>query len=301
MRGLPERIHIEPTNICTLKCPGCSRTRFIDQWPQHWKNHSVDIDHVMNFLDIDLENFLIYMCGNYGDPIYHPEFISLVKRLKQRGARLHITTNGSYKKPDWWIELVGLLDSADTVEFSVDGLPNNFAQYRVNADWPSIEAGMHICSTSAVHTIWKYIPFAFNQMDISAAEQLSHDLGIKEFKIMLSDRFDEDTQNLIPDASLLRDRYASMIEWKSTNKSAGVAPKCVDNQQHYITADGYYSPCCWLADHRFYYKTPFGKHKESYQIAKHTMTEILNQPEVINFYQTLDQQPGCQYNCPKLS
>lgn len=297
----PQRIHIEPTNICTLKCAGCARTKFINQWPQHWKNHSLNIDQVLSFLDIDLENFSIFMCGNYGDPIYHPEFITFVARLKQRGAKLHITTNGSYKKIEWWKELVGVLNSNDTVEFSVDGLPENFTQYRVNADWPSIETGMQVCSESPVHTVWKYIPFSFNQNNIEAAEKLSATMGINEFKVFPSDRFDDATQHLLPDSSLLRNRYESMIEWKLTNKSAGVTPKCADNQQHYITADGYYSPCCWLADHRFYYKTPFGKNKKSYRIANHTITEILQKPAVVNFYKTLDQQPGCQYNCPKIS
>ena len=57
--------HIEPTNICTLKCPGCARTQFIDKWPSRWKNYNLDINKVMNFLDIDLTdkhiNFLFVL------------------------------------------------------------------------------------------------------------------------------------------------------------------------------------------------------------------------------------------------
>ena len=301
MIGRPEQLHIEPTNICTLKCAGCSRTKFINQWPQHWRNHSIDINQLLDFLDVDLDNFSIHMSGNYGDPIYHPDFINFVTKLKFCNTKLHITTNGSYRKEEWWRELVAQLDSRDTIEFSVDGIPENFTQYRINADWPSIEVGMRVCSDSAVHTVWKYIPFSFNQHDIKTAQALSSTIGIKEFKVAPSDRFDNDTQHLLPDSSLLRDRYKSMVEWKLTNKSAGVTPKCANNQQHYITADGYYSPCCWLADYRFYYKTPFGKNKKSYQIVDHTITEIIQQPQVINFHKTLDQQPGCQYNCPKIS
>jgi organic radical activating enzyme len=100
--------HIEPTIICTLKCEGCARTRFIDQWPQHWHNHSVDIDQLLRFLDIDLSTKTINLCGNYGDPIYHPDFINLVTGLKSRGAVISITTNGSYKKQQWWEDLVDI-------------------------------------------------------------------------------------------------------------------------------------------------------------------------------------------------
>ena len=34
---------IEPTNICTLKCPKCSRTQFIEQFPRQWKNKQLNL------------------------------------------------------------------------------------------------------------------------------------------------------------------------------------------------------------------------------------------------------------------
>ena len=294
--------HIEPTNICTLKCSGCARTRFIDQWPQHWKNHSLDIDQLLNFLDIDLTDKKILLCGNYGDPIYHPDFIEFVKRLKERGAVLSITTNGSYKTREWWRDLVSNLSSLDLINFSVDGTPDNFTKYRVNADWNSIKVGMDVVANSHCDSSWKYIPFAFNQYDIESVEQLSNSIGIKNFRVKPSDRFDEQTQELVPNSLLLGSRYVSQVKWKSNVSNSRVNPrvnpKCQSNKEHFITAEGYYSPCCYLADHRFYYKTPFGKNKRQYDVRQHTLSEILQQPQTVEFYQTLDQQSGCQYNCP---
>jgi hypothetical protein len=159
---------------------------------------------------------------------------------------------------------------------------------------------MRVCAQAKCHTVWKFIPFNFNQNDIETAQQLSRELGIKEFKVKLSDRFDEHTQHLIPDSKLLRDRYYSMIEWKNNKPSAGVDPLCADKQRHYISADGHYSPCCYIADHRFYYKTQFGKDQSTYNIADTTLTQILDQPKVVEFYQNLEQYSVCQYNCPKL-
>ena len=290
--------HIEPTNICTLKCPGCARTRFIDQWPQHWKNHSLDIALLLSFLDIDLNNKKISLCGNYGDPIYHPDFINFVKGLKSRGAILSITTNGSYKKQDWWEELVSNLTSNDKIIFSVDGTPENFTQYRINADWESIEIGMQIVSKSVCNSAWKYIPFAFNQADIDSAKKISQAIGIKQFYTEFSDRFDQQTESLIPVLSLTGPRYQSQLDWKSGNDFQSISPKCHTGREHFITADGYYSPCGWQADHRFYYKTPFGKNKKQYNIENNTLSKVLENRETIEFYQTRDQQPGCQYNCP---
>ena len=293
-----KEFHVEPTNICTLKCPGCARTQFIDQWPQHWQNQNIDIDLLLHFFDIDLAGKRINLCGNYGDPIYHPDFINFVRQLKNRGAAISITTNGSYKNQAWWEELVSMLDSLDVVNFSVDGTPDNFTRYRINADWNSIKTGMQVVANSVCNSAWKYIPFAFNQQDIEAAESLSQHIGIKNFRVELSDRFDQQTHELIPDLALLGSRYSPQVEWKSGVSDLKVKPKCSAGTEHFITADGYYSPCCYLADHRFYYKTPFGKNKSQYRIDQYTLSEILQQPSTVEFYQTLDQQVGCQYNCP---
>ena len=230
------RFHIEPTNICTLKCSGCARTRFIEQWPQHWKNQSLDVDFLIDFLDIDLTDKKIVLCGNYGDPIYHPDFINFVKKLKSQGVILSITTNGSYKNQEWWRELVDNLDSNDLITFSVDGTPENFTQYRINADWESIKIGMDVVADSKCGSSWKYIPFAFNQLDIDQVKQLSQDIGIKQFYVEFSDRFDEKTKELMPDMSLIGSRYSAQTEWKSNRSELKVNPKCNSGREHFITA-----------------------------------------------------------------
>lgn len=293
--------HIEPTNICTLKCAGCARTRFIDQWPQHWKNCSLDIDQLLLFLDIDLTNKHINLCGNYGDPIYHPEFIEFVKKLKRTGVRLNIVTNGSYRRADWWKNLTDLLDAQDTIYFSVDGIPENFTKYRKNADWDSIQTGMKIAATGACKTVWKYIPFKFNQNSIEQARALSDTMGMDEFMLDPSDRYDEITADLLPDLeNMIGPRYDSMELWKKQKVISALDPKCNAGKEHFITATGHYSSCCYLADHRFYHKNLFGKNKKNYDITQTTMSQVLTSLPVIEFYNKLDQNPGCQYNCTTL-
>lgn len=295
--------HIEPTNICTLKCEGCARTRFISQWPQHWHNHSLDIDQLLNFLDVDLSTKTITLCGNYGDPIYHPDFINFVKRLKETNVTLSIITNGSYKKKAWWQELTELLLEQDKIIFSIDGLPENFTQYRKNANWKSIQTGIEASVASRCQTVWSYIPFSFNEDSIDQAKQLASQLGMDKFVINPSDRFDEKTIQLLPkSAEFIGSRFNSQQQWKTNERktidnNTSINPKCHNGNQHFITADGFYSPCCYLADHRFYYKTQFGKNKKQYDIRNSTLTELLTRTQVVEFNQTLGQQSGCQYNC----
>jgi wyosine [tRNA(Phe)-imidazoG37] synthetase (radical SAM superfamily) len=290
--------HLEPTNICTLKCAGCARTRFIQQWPEHWKNHSIDLDALFKFLDIDLTNKKITLCGNYGDPIYHPDLSGLIKEFKQRGAHISITTNGSYRKVEWWQELCALLDEQDQVCFSIDGLPENFTQYRVNADWESIKTGIDTCVDSRCRTTWKFIVFSYNQSNIEQARQLSSSLGIDLFKVMYSDRFDSETEYLKPAASMLGNRYQAQVEFKNNKKNFEIDARCSNHNEHYISAEGFYAPCCYAGDHRFYYKTQFGKDKKNYNIKNYTLSQLLAAPDTIQFYNNLKNHSVCQYNCP---
>jgi len=294
--------HIEATNICTLKCSGCARTRFLEKWPQHWKNHSLDTEQLLAFLDIDISGIKFSLCGNYGDPIYHPRLHHLIREIKNRGGLISIITNGSHKSVQWWQDVCDLLSKDDEVIFSIDGLPGNFIIYRENADWTSIKNAIGVCTKSKAKTSWKYIPFLYNQQDISAAEDLSHELGMDKFEISPSDRFDERTQHLMPDSMYLGTRFQSQQEFKQS-LAQSVDPKCRGGSQHFITATGHYVPCCFLADHRFYYKNIFGKNLDLFDIRTNTLTQILDQPKVIEFYNNIEHDPisACQYNCPKSS
>ena len=297
MTSLVRSIHLEPTNICTLKCPGCSRTRFINQWAKHWKNHSIDKQTLLKFLDIDLSGINVDLCGNYGDPIYHPDLVGLIRDLKNRGAVISIVTNGGHRKRSWWQELVQELSSSDSVTFSIDGIPENFTQYRINGDWKTTQDAIEVCVEAPCDTVWKFIPFSYNENNIEQARQLSQDLGMDQFQISRSSRFDEQTMHFKPSDEQIGIEWHSQQSWKQTLTVKKVIPECHSGQAHFISADGYYMPCCYVGDHRFYYKTEFGKNKNQYSIENTTLSEILGRTKVAEFSNKLDDHPVCQFNC----
>lgn len=292
-------LHIELTNKCTLKCPRCSRTEFIEQFPTKWKNKELDLSELKDFLDIDLLGKTVNLCGNYGDPIYYNDLIEVVKFLKEKGTSINIATNGSYKSGEWWEELVGQLDQSDSITFAIDGIPENFTKYRINADWTSILDGINVVARSSVRMIWQYILFSYNMNSVMTAKKLSNELGFDEFFTMDSGRWDNRTEWLTPDIDKLSE---SKQLWKK-GKDIDVDPRCLKHQNyHYISADGFYTPCCFMSDHRFYYKSEFYKNKNTYDISSTTLSKILSEPNVVNFYNTLGDEKldVCQFNCPRI-
>ena len=290
-------LHIETTNICTLKCPSCSRTDFLNSpFGKYWKNQNLDYAALDKFLDIDLSDITLHLCGNYGDPLYYTELFNFVKTFKNRNAKLHITTNGSHKTKEWWTELCLLLDpSEDKITFSIDGTPDNFTQYRINGDWESIRVGIETCAEHKIFTEWKYIVFQYNMNAIDEAKELSRQLGMNYFSTVNSHRYDQ-IDTFKPD-----DLYINSKFFAQQDQVDEIEPACYNGQEHYISADGYYSPCCFVAEHRFYYKTEFGKNRKNYSIKNKTILEIIEDQNTIKFYETInDVKPNvCVFQCPK--
>jgi MoaA/NifB/PqqE/SkfB family radical SAM enzyme len=297
-------IHLELTNICTLKCPRCSRTEFIERFPKKWKNHSINLDDLKNFLDINLTNLVVELGGTYGDPIYYPQIFEVCRWLKANNAKIILVTNGSYKNKKWWENIATILNDEDEIYWSIDGLPENFTKYRINGDWDSIKNGIDIITKTKIKTIWKYIVFKYNQDDIETAKNLAKDLGFSSFKIIKSDRWTGENDFLKPKDEFVNHKVENNLNWIKNKTSNLVDPECINsNVMHFITAEGFYAPCCYITDFRFYYKTIWGKNKNNFSISTNTLSQILNSKEVIEYYSNLKNNVCdnvCRFCCPKI-
>ena len=289
-------LHIEATSRCTLACPRCERTVFMEKFGK--KNFDIvdlNIKRFQQFVDMPINT--IMFCGNRGDPIYHSNFLELVSISKAMCTSVSIVTNGSRKSKDWWQQLVSILDNTDTITFSIDGTPENFTDYRINGDWDSIKTAIEVCVDSKVKTIWKYIPFKFNENDIDSVKILSEQLGIDKFHVEYSDRW-LINDPLRPSDDLIGLRDTVQQEYKTKGiKSFSIDPKCVSDKEHFISADGFYAPCCYSKNYEFWYKSEWWKDKMSIQ--DYTLSECISRFK--NFYATIqDTRPNyCVFNCGK--
>ena len=177
-------LELELTSKCTVKCPNCPRT-FQSHLRHLWDNGNIDDVKLIEFIKTTALNKII-LTGAYGDGIYHPQLVKTLQAIKDANITFSMDTNGSYRKPSDWEQIAELMTKDDQITFSIDGTPENFTQYRVNADWPSIKVGAEILAKKNRNIKWKYIVFKYNcsYEDMKLAYDTANEIGFTEFELI---------------------------------------------------------------------------------------------------------------------
>jgi len=182
--------HVELSSKCPLRCPRCQRT----EEPDSFTAKEIDPGLIKKLFNPELMSQIkrITFSGNYGDPIYHSQFIEIVEYLKNLNplCQLVIVTNGSHKKNDWWESLAEKLTPIDEIIFSIDGWnhqSNSF--YRKGSDWNGIMSALEIMTKSEAYVRWSTIVFKNNMNEIENIKTLAQSKNVDHFHLVLSDRF----------------------------------------------------------------------------------------------------------------
>ena len=182
-------IHIEPTTRCTIGCPQCPRTEHIDMV-------SIQDCNITDMTKACAGFDLVHLCGNHGDPIYHPQFHKLISTLRSDNPTVMFSmhTNGAFRNQEWWKTTARLFTGQDSITFSIDGLPSNNHIYRVNSRWQSVHDAVTTLRkyNADLQLIWKWIVFKYNQDDITTGIDLATDLGFDRFLMVKSYRRQQD-------------------------------------------------------------------------------------------------------------
>lgn len=289
-------MHIEPTTRCTLLCPGCSRTWFSEKFKRSFPKHDLNLDDFQRFLDCDsgraVTSFLL--CGNHGDPIYYPKLLDLISKL--RPASVKISTNGSYASEKFWLDLRDVVAPGDTVYFSIDGTEETNHLYRRNADWNTIMKGLQIMVKSPAKIVWKSLIFKFNQDQIQEIKETAESHGAV-FHVETTGYFGD--ESLCPDQS---DLIRHDLTYEKSKTSSDLDPKCVNNGTGYVSADGYYWPCCMISNVQSLYQTELWRNRHSWLIKNQNLDTMLRQvndwADKIR-YQGNQAPAACRMHCKK--
>ena len=248
-------LHIEASSWCNLHCPQCPRfdeKGFLDK---NLNQGHLDFVNIEKNLHLDLLPNLRYVKfeGDYGDPAMHPDLLKFVDFFKYIDC-VEICTNGSIRPPKWFEQLATYKNVQ--VIFSIDGLEDTNAIYRINSNWKKTIDNAKAFIDAGGYAIWKMIVFKHNQHQLEQVEQLSKTLGFKTFQHQYSNRnfFQSNVWPVYIDGEYqydleMADKDTLQVKVKDhevAHSTDFTSPSCkwINNQKLYINYLGKLLPCC---------------------------------------------------------
>lgn len=189
-----EELHVEITNNCNARCPMCARNIFGGNIAPgleltEWSENDVDLVFSKNLKKLKK----VYFCGSHGDPLAAKHLFEIIKKVKKLNLQIEIFTNGSLKTKEWWEIFLDLLDEKDLMVFGVDGLETNHL-YRQNTDIKKILTHMSLACQSKAKVRWEFLAFKHNEHEIDICRKKANEIGVDEFVIKRTPRFDLTTK-----------------------------------------------------------------------------------------------------------
>ncbi len=110
------KVYIEPTSRCNLACRMCIR----NSWEETQGDMTeATFQRLMESLE-NLQDKPTIVFGGFGEPLFHPRIIEMVRQAKMVASRVELITNGLLFSEELALEFIRL--SLDLVWFSLDRL-----------------------------------------------------------------------------------------------------------------------------------------------------------------------------------
>ena len=218
------KVEFSITTYCQAKCPLCSRTNKKTLEKVNWLPlRHLTLNEYKNAVDQMLSNKSISLCGDYGDPVMHPDIEEFIDYAIQKNFKIDVHTNGGLRTKDWYIKVAKKYNKLLMV-FAIDGIDEETnSKYRVGVDfnraWENMIAH---AENSNGHTVWNFLVFDFNYDQLDRAKELCQKHNII-FVPHMNTRVTEYYDHLIKDLTLrvqLEQKCANMYDPKLTERVA---------------------------------------------------------------------------------
>ena len=187
-------LNIDLTHRCPLECVRCGRQTSFRNQGLAVPGHDLPLD---DFEKITNHFSQVSFCGQYSDPIHHPQFLDILAICKKKNIQTEVHVASSFKSKKFFINAFKAHPEARWV-FGIDGLPEESHKYRINQDGVKLFEIM-LESKKHLKTIphWQYIIFKYNENSIDNAKLLAKEHNL-DFMIINSARWIDKDDYLRP-------------------------------------------------------------------------------------------------------
>lgn len=185
-------IALEVTSYCNIKCPQCGRTSISGEFNteylhlKHWQVEKIlpnfEIQKLTNLRYVRLE-------GDNGDALMHPRIAEIIDYFYHAPSQPNIVvfTNGSMRSTQWWSNLGKKYPDRLVIQFSIDGLADTNAVYRVGSDYNKIISNAMAFKDAGGIATTRAIIFKHNEHQVEQIYNTARDLGFYELSMIVND------------------------------------------------------------------------------------------------------------------
>lgn len=184
-------LQIEVTSLCNLACPQCARI------------YKGKLNPLLSLSELNPEDYErifykenppqlkeVIFNGNFGDPVASKYLNHAIEILIKKKIFIKIFTNGSLRSVSWWKNLGQKFSNTNnTVVFSIDGLKDTNAIYRVNSQFEKIMDNARAYIQAGGKARWDFLIFHHNKHQVEEAKALAKKMGFKAFLEKKTARF----------------------------------------------------------------------------------------------------------------
>jgi MoaA/NifB/PqqE/SkfB family radical SAM enzyme len=193
------KIYVEPTNRCNLACSTCIRHAWAE--PSMHMEYAI-FEKVLSAVDRLSDPPTIFF-GGFGEPLFHPDIVSMVTDAKQKKCRVELITNGVLLEENM---AHGLLQAGlDFLWISLDGSsPETYADVRLGNELPRILENLkrlrrikYHYPTQSPHLGIAFVLMKRNASDLHNVVRLAFQLGAEEIMVTNVLPYSEEMKNEI--------------------------------------------------------------------------------------------------------
>lgn len=253
--GYPIWLTIDPTNICTLKCPFCSTGFGLIKRPKGMMSR----ENFEKIIDI-LGPYLLHIdMQNWGEPLLHKDIYRMISYAKKFDIHITVSTNFQNFDDKSAEEMVN--SKLDRLILSIDGASKQtYEKYRRGGDFFKTMENINTLVRKKKELksrfpiiIWQFLVFRHNEHEIKIAESMGKELGVDDvgFNSAFIAADSEEYRDWVP----LNSKYSRYDLSGSPKKVLGSetllkpSSETICNwlwQGITINWDGTVSPCCGI-------------------------------------------------------
>jgi len=266
-------LQIEATSLCNLACPQCARI---------FRGKLNPLLPLSELTREDYDNLFQGKCifqlekvifnGNNGDPVASKYINYAIDKCIEGDIRIQLFTNGSLRDSHWWKDLGSQFSKTNnSVVFSIDGLKDTNAIYRINSSFDKIMDNVTSYISGGGKARWDFLVFKHNEHQVGLAKALAKKIGFTAFQEKRTARFvvcendrkttEKESENIFNKKGKIvgqlkkpqsrRSHFKSILKkygsWEAYIDATPIHCKYRNNMKAlYIDFEALVWPCCWV-------------------------------------------------------